>query len=160
LPAAGYFGTRKACETVHVQYSYDDGSVAVVNGSDQPKAALKVSARLYGLDAQEKASRETVLDVPPDSSTPALGLPRIEAPANVYFLRLQLHEAGGRLASDNFYWLSTRRDVLDWAQTKGTAYTPQLTYADVEGLAQLPNVAVTAAPRVERQGSVEHMQVQ
>ncbi|PYT49250.1 MAG: glycosyl hydrolase family 2, partial [Acidobacteria bacterium] len=27
VPAGGYFGTKKACEPVHVQYSYDDNSV-------------------------------------------------------------------------------------------------------------------------------------
>ena len=33
VPAGGYFGTKKACEPVHVQYSYDDNSVAVMNST-------------------------------------------------------------------------------------------------------------------------------
>jgi len=31
VPGGGFFGTKKALEAVHVQYSYDDNSVAVVN---------------------------------------------------------------------------------------------------------------------------------
>ena len=34
VPAGAYFGSKKACEPLHVQYSYDDDSVAVVNGYD------------------------------------------------------------------------------------------------------------------------------
>ncbi len=33
VPSGGYFGTKKACEPVHIQYSYDDNSVAVINGT-------------------------------------------------------------------------------------------------------------------------------
>jgi len=32
-PAGGYFGAKKANEPVHVMYSYDDRSVAIVNAS-------------------------------------------------------------------------------------------------------------------------------
>src|ERR1700676_3208359 len=34
-PAGGYFGTKKALELVHVQFSYDDRSVAVVSGTQE-----------------------------------------------------------------------------------------------------------------------------
>src|SRR6266849_1675867 len=51
VPAGGYYGTKKACETVHVQYSYDDNSVAVVNGKYEPVPGMKVSAKIYRLDA-------------------------------------------------------------------------------------------------------------
>ena len=30
---AGYFGTKKACEPLHIQYSYDDRSIVVVNST-------------------------------------------------------------------------------------------------------------------------------
>ena len=35
----GYFGAKKACEPLHVQYSYDDHSVHVVNSTYQPVTA-------------------------------------------------------------------------------------------------------------------------
>src|SRR6266478_839984 len=66
VPAGGYFGTKKACEPVHVQYSYDDNSVAVINGTYELLKGTRVSAKLYNLDASEKGSREGTMNVAPD----------------------------------------------------------------------------------------------
>jgi exo-1,4-beta-D-glucosaminidase len=140
VPAGGYFGTKKACELVHVQYSYDDNSVAVVNGTYESLKGLKVSAKIYNLDAKEKASREAAIDVLSDSSARAFELPKVDGLSKTYFLRLQLHDAEGKLASDNFYWLSTKPDVLDWAKKKDTVYTPQAEFGDLTGLNGLPQV--------------------
>ena len=35
----GYFGAKKACEPLHVQYSYDDQCVVVVNSTYHPSPA-------------------------------------------------------------------------------------------------------------------------
>src|SRR5207245_957688 len=43
-PGGGYYGPKTACEPLHVQYSYDDRSVAVVNDLPQPLTGLKVTA--------------------------------------------------------------------------------------------------------------------
>ncbi len=45
-PAGSYFGVKKACEPLHVQYSYDDRSIVVVNSYYQPFANVKVSAKV------------------------------------------------------------------------------------------------------------------
>jgi exo-1,4-beta-D-glucosaminidase len=140
VPAGGYFGTKKACELVHVQYSYDDNSVAVVNGTYEPLMGMKVSAKTYSLDAKEKASREATLDLSPDSSSRTFELPKVDGLTKTYFLRLQLHDAQGKLVSDNFYWLSTKLDALDWAKKKDTVYTPQSEFGDLTGLNNLPQV--------------------
>ena len=145
VPAGGYFGTKKACEPVHVQYSYDDNSVAVVNGTYEPLKGMRVSAKIYSLDAKEKASREATIDLSPDGSSRAFELPKVEGLTKTYFLRLQLHDAGGKLVSDNFYWLSTKPDVLDWAKKKDTVYTPQAEFGDLTGLNSLPQVKLEVA---------------
>src|ERR1700733_15241150 len=41
----GYFGTRKACEPLHIQYSYDDHSVVVVNSTYLPVSHLTLTAK-------------------------------------------------------------------------------------------------------------------
>ncbi|MGO8789712.1 MAG: glycosyl hydrolase 2 galactose-binding domain-containing protein [Terriglobia bacterium] len=162
VPGGGYFGTKRACEMVHVQYSYDDDSVAVVNGLDSRLAGMKVTAKIYNLDASEQAVRDTVLDLPPDSSTKAFELPKVAALTTTYFLRLWLHDASGKLVSDNFYWLSTKPDVMDWAKRRGTAYTPQASYGDLTGLNSLPAVQLVSHARLESQGDtgVVHAEIQ
>src|SRR5205807_1850374 len=125
---------------LHVQYSYDDNSVAVVNSTYNALSGAKVSAKLYNLDAKEKASRDTTLDLAPDSSTKAFDLPHPADLTQTYFLRLQLHDGSGKLVSDNFYWLSTKPDILDWKHKKDTVYTPQAEFGDLTGLNSLPQV--------------------
>src|SRR4030095_12374668 len=53
-PGGGYYGTEKACEPLHVQYSYDDGTVSVVNDRQDGRRGLKVSAQVYDLALQQK----------------------------------------------------------------------------------------------------------
>jgi len=153
VPAGGYFGTKKSMEPVHVQYSYDDNSVAVVNSSYEAIKGVKVSARIYNLDAKEKGSQEGTMNVAPDSSTKAFDLPKVEGLTTTYFLRLQLHDAAGKQLSDNFYWLSTKPDVLDWKHKKDTVYTPQAEFGDLTGLNALPQVNLDVKSSKEEQGS-------
>jgi exo-1,4-beta-D-glucosaminidase len=145
VPAGGYFGTKKAMEPVHVQYSYDDNSVAVVNSTYEALQGVKVSARLYNLDAKEKGARDGTMNVAPDSSTKAFDLPKVDDLTKTYFLRLQLHDSSGKLLSDNFYWLSTKPDVLDWKHKKDTVYTPQAEFGDLTALNTLPETKLDVA---------------
>jgi exo-1,4-beta-D-glucosaminidase len=144
VPSGGYFGTKKAMEPVHAQYSYDDNSVAVVNGTYEALKGTKVSAKIYNIDAAEKASRDVTLDLAADSSTKAFDLPKVEGLSKTYFLRLQLSDAGGKQLSDNFYWLSTKADTLNWAKQQDTVYTPQAEFGDLTGLNSLPQVKLNA----------------
>jgi exo-1,4-beta-D-glucosaminidase len=151
VPAGGYFGTKKAMEPVHVQYSYDDNSVAVVNSTYEAVQGVKVSAKIYSLEAKEKGAREGTMNVAPDSSTKAFDLPKIEDLSKTYFVRLQLYDSAGKLLSDNFYWLSTKPDVLDWKHRKDTVYTPQAEFGDLTGLNTLPQVKLEVKSAKEEQ---------
>src|SRR5258708_10227810 len=142
VPGGGYFGTKKACEPVHVQYSYDDNSVAVINGTYETLKGSKVSAKIYNIDAKEKGSREATIDLGADSSTKAFDLPTLDGLTPTYFLKLELHDAAAKLVSENFYWLSTKADVLDWAKRTDTVYTPQKEFGDLSGLNGLPTAKV------------------
>ena len=151
VPAGGYYGTKKACEPVHVQYSYDNNSVAVINSTYAPLTGVKVTAKMYNLDASEKGTKDATLDLAPDSSTMAFELPKVEGLSSTYFLRLQLQDRAGKLVSDNFYWLSTKADVLDWKNKQDTVYTPQAEFGDLTGLATVPEVKldVTSSSKTE-----------
>ncbi len=144
VPGGGYFGAKKACEPVHVQYSYDDNSVAVVNNTYEAFQGMKVSARIYNLDGKEKSSKDATVDIGADSSAKAFDWPAPDGLSTTYFLKLELHDAKGKLVSDNFYWLSKKVDTLDWGKKKDTVYTPQKEFADLTGLSELPRVSVSA----------------
>jgi exo-1,4-beta-D-glucosaminidase len=162
VPAGGYFGTKKACEPLHVQYSYDDNSVAVLNADGRGYAGMKVKASIYDINAKEKASIDLTLDIPADSSTRAFALPAVEGVAPTYFLKLELQNAAGQRLSDNFYWLSTKQDVLDWPKQFEEVYTPESAYADLSGLNSLSPVKLTVGTVLSKEGTeqVVHARVQ
>jgi exo-1,4-beta-D-glucosaminidase len=159
VPAGGYFGTKKACEPLHVQYSYDDNSVAVVNAYNRALPGVKVKAWIYDIAAKEKAAREATLDLGADSSSRALDLPTVDGISAAYFLKLELRDAAGKLLSDNFYWLSTQPDILDWAHKLDTVYTPQSAYADLSGLNQLPPVKLVIHATTSTEGKDQSVRV-
>jgi exo-1,4-beta-D-glucosaminidase len=159
VPAGGYFGTKKGCESVHVQYSYDDNSVAVINGTYEALKGMKITAKIYNIDAKEKASRNATLDLAADSSTKAFDLPAPDGLSATYFLKLELHDAAGKLVSDNFYWLSTKVDTLDWAKRNDTDYTPQKDFADLTGLNDLPKARIVVTRSLHLSGRNQSMTV-
>jgi exo-1,4-beta-D-glucosaminidase len=151
-PAGGYFGAKKANEPVHVLFSYDDRSVAVVNGgaAHTTLRAAHIRARILGLDGAERYARDTALDLPPDSSMRVFVLPEPTdlSGGAAYFVDLRLTSGDGRPLSTNLYWLSTRPDVL--ADTSTWYMTPVRSYADFTALREMPAAAVTATARFSR----------
>ncbi len=141
VPAGGYYGTRKATEPVHVMYSYDDRSVAVV-ADNTSLSRVKVTAAIYNFDGTQKWSQNETVDVTRDKATVAFVVPRPAELSPTYFLKLVAFENNGKVASENFYWLSTQSDEMDWQKTRDTAVTPQSAYADMTALQQLAPVVL------------------
>jgi exo-1,4-beta-D-glucosaminidase len=153
-PGGGYFGTKLACEPLHVQYSYDDRSVVVVNSYYRAFPGYTVTAKAYNLDAAEKFSKSAPVDISADSSTRVLTIPEIAGLSAVYFVKLELHDQAGAVASSNFYWLSTQPDVSNW-EASNWYTTPLKSYADFTALDQLPPVQLKLASRAESKGADE-----
>jgi exo-1,4-beta-D-glucosaminidase len=149
-PGGGYYGTRKACEPVHIQYSYNDRTIVVVNDLQRAYKGLKVSAQVFDANLKPGFSQEATVDVAADGVARAFAVPAPTGATRAYFLRLTLSDPSSgaeQPISTNFYWLSTKPDVLDWAQTKWY-YTPTKSHADLTELAKLPptRLAIVARP--------------
>lgn len=160
-PGGGYFGTKKANEPLHVQYSYDDRSVVVVNSRREPAEHLSVEANLYDFNLKPLFSQRVDAAVEADGITTALTLPALPAePASaVYFVKLVLRDGTGKLISDNFYWLPATPSVMAWDKTKDTAYTPAEKYEDMTMLNRLPSVELQAKARTAKGKDGETVEV-
>ena len=160
-PGGGYFGTKIANERLHVQYSYDDQSVVVVNSYYKAFAGYKVAAKVYNLDLTEKFSKTAPVEIGEDSSTKVFDIPQIDGLSKTYFVKLTLADAAGKTVSSNFYWLSTQPDVNNFARGNGV-YTPTTQFTDFTALQDLPPAKVTVATRTEVKGAdqVDHVTVQ
>lgn len=144
VPAGAYFGVKKANEPLHIQYSYDDRSVVVVNHGPRPAPGLRARAAIYDLDGTERFSAEARLDVPEDGVQRALVLPEPAGLSAAYFVKLSLDDASGGRRSDNFYWLSTSPEAVDGSSERWFA-PATLAFADFTGLRDLPMTAIAAS---------------
>jgi exo-1,4-beta-D-glucosaminidase len=150
-PGGGYFGAKKALQTLDPIYGYDDRSVWLVSSQYVDAKGLKLSARVFNLDGTQKFSKDASLDAAADSTAKVFELPQIDGLSPAYFLDLRIADDSGKLVGSNFYWLSTKPETLDW--TKSNWYmTPTASYADYTSLAQLPKVKLKVSSRSERNG--------
>jgi exo-1,4-beta-D-glucosaminidase len=162
-PAGAYFGAKKACEPLHVMYSYDDRSVAVINSTYQPGLNLSVTAKLYDAGLHERFSVTVPVDVAADGVTKAGAFPeRAFAPESpVYFVDLVLKDQFGKTLSTNFYWLSAKKNVYDWSAADNDAFTPVKSYEDLTALNSLPSAGeIHAAYTVEKEADAWRVHVQ
>jgi len=161
-PAGGYFGAKKACEPLHVLYSYDDNSVVVVNSLYQKFSGVTVHAHLYDDSLHERFSRQAQTDVDADGVAKVLTLPTeaFRPTSPVYFVKLDLQTNDGKAASTNFYWLSPKKNTYEWGKTD-YKYTPVSSYEDFTALGNLPKAKIDVSGRAASTagGPVVHVTV-
>jgi exo-1,4-beta-D-glucosaminidase len=162
-PAGGYFGAKKACEPVHVLYSYDDNSIAVVNSLYQKFDGLTLTAKLHDAGMHERFSKQMQLDVEADGVKKAFTLPtEAFAPAApAYFVSLELKSSDGKTVSTNFYWLSSKKNTYEWTKTT-YRFTPVSSYEDLSALQALPQAAIETVGSVQRDpdgAAIAHVQI-
>ncbi len=160
-PAGGYFGAKRAMEALHPLYGYDDHSIWVVSSQYTDVRGLKLTTKLYNLDMTEKFTQENPLDAAADSTAKVFTLPDVSGLSNTYFLVLRLEDSTGKQVGSNFYWLSTKPEVIDWAKSTWWM-TPTASYADFTAISQLPKVKVKMTDRTERKGeeSITHVTIE
>ncbi|MEV8372794.1 CBM35 domain-containing protein [Kribbella sp. NPDC056861] len=139
-----YYGAKKANEPLHVQYSYDTKSVAVINQNHAAASGLTATVKLFNVDGTEKFSQSAAVTVPGDGGkATALTIPAVSGLSATYLAKLVLTDSAGVEVSRNVYWLSTKADTLDWNNTDWY-YTPTTSYADLTGLSSLAQTPVSA----------------
>jgi exo-1,4-beta-D-glucosaminidase len=109
-PNGSFYGARKACEPLHVQFAYDDSAVYVVNGLYKKFDNLKVRARLFDFNLTEKFTELKRVDLLADESKKVILIQWPKGVGNIYFLKLELMNDRDSVISDNFYWLSKKGD--------------------------------------------------
>ncbi len=123
-PNGAFYGAKKACEPLHIQYSYGDSSIYIVNSLYQNFDGLRATSYLYDFNMKEIFSNEVTVNVSSDESKKVMDISWPVDSVNIYFLKLNLEDASGKPVSSNFYWLSAKGDNR----------------ADFTGLKNLPEV--------------------
>jgi exo-1,4-beta-D-glucosaminidase len=148
---AGYFGTKKACEPVHIQYSYDDRTIVVVNSTYERVAGLHASVHVHDLAWKELYSADAAVDSGVDSSQIVFTIPEnlYSDTERTFFIDLTLTDGAGKVVSRNFYWVPGTLTTFDWQKTEYT-HTPASRHEDLTSLANLPPAKVVAHAELEK----------
>jgi len=142
----GYFGTKKACEPLHVQYSYDDHSIWVVNSTHVTAPDLMAAATVYDVSLNKLFENKATVQSAPDSAQSAIAIPGKILATGTSFVELTLKDKAGAVVSRNFYWVPAKASTYDWT-TRGDN-TPILTYEDLTALKKLPQARVDASVQI------------
>jgi exo-1,4-beta-D-glucosaminidase len=141
----GYFGAKKACEPLHIQYAYDDRAIDLVNSTYADAEALRAEVHVYGLAWNELYNAHAGVNAISDSSQRIFTIPAAlySGPERILFIDLSLTDASGRVVSHNFYWVPTTLATFDWEATDYT-HTPASRHPNLTALAHLPAAQVDA----------------
>ena len=152
-PNGSTFGAKIANEPLHVQYSYVDGSVSVVNQTLQGLTGLRADAQVFDLHGVRRWDTSSAVAVKADGVAHLFHVPMPSHITSTYFLELTLTDGTGEVVSRNVYWLSTRPETLQW-RASTWFFTPTKTYADFTALSNLPTVSpsVTACDATDGDG--------
>lgn len=148
MPTGAYYGTKKAAQPLTAIYNYFDHSVHLSN--DAPAGVKNIKAEVKLLDRHSKVifEKSEVVSLGSNVSKQWLTVPELKGPQQVYFLDLKIKDEKGKVLADNFYWLATEKDQLDWSQYFWF-YTPQKKYANFTGLNQLAPVKLQATKTIQ-----------
>jgi exo-1,4-beta-D-glucosaminidase len=133
-PMASLYYYRLAFEPLHLQYSYLDRMITVVNHTLEARSDLEAHAQVYGLDGKLLWEKRAAVKAAANTYSDLFTVPPIDNLPPVYFLRLLLSEGTGKVVSRNFYWLSSAVE------------------ADCRELANLPAVPLEISPSTEKKG--------
>lgn len=103
-PTAAYFGAKKACAPIRIQYNPVSSEIEVVNNSAGSLRGLTASVAVLDIMGSTLWSSNFALDSAEDTTLPLcpLDIEAIEGLTDVYYIKLGLYDAGKPIA-DNFY---------------------------------------------------------
>lgn len=112
-PTGAYWGAKKACEHIHIQWNALDNSVKAINTTGSDLQGLTATARVYGLDGKmlPRYSAKSVVNIPASSNAEAFKLDFTDEPQGVHFIVLELFGSNGDRLSDNFYWRNGNKEL-------------------------------------------------
>jgi hypothetical protein len=133
-PTAGYFGSKKGCEPLHIQWNPVTDMVEVVNYSAGNQTCLTAQIEILNSDGSKQWEKSAPVNSHEDSVAAPI---KIEYPARlsaVHFLQLKLSR-GGETVSENFYWRGLDEN-------------------NFQALRHLPKVNISSKTQVEQKSGV------
>ncbi len=122
-PNAAYYFSKKATEPLHIQMNADSWMVSVINATHHDWNRLTVEASVIDFNMKTVWSRTDTVSVAADSYREMVAVPKQTSGTSIYFVKLALKDAAGKLLSDNLYWQCSQHEDFS---TLASLAKPQL----------------------------------
>lgn len=137
-PTGAYFGCKKACEPLHIQWNPVREDIEVVNYHAGAQQGITAKAQILDQDGKEQWTKEISLNIADDQTVACFPLEK-KATTPTYYIKLTLTSKDGKILSDNFYIRGQEED-------------------NYQSLLQLPQVTLSSDLTVTRDG--DHWTIQ
>jgi hypothetical protein len=105
-PTGAYFGSKKACEPIHIFWNINTGEVKVVNNTLTAMNNLTAEVKIYNMDATEKYTNTVAVNAAANSVTTLFTISYPTGLSSVHFITLKLKN-GSTVIAENQYWRGT-----------------------------------------------------
>ncbi len=103
-PNAAYYFSKKAMAPVHIQMNANSRMISVMNRTQKALNNFSVEAEIVDFNMKTVWRHSGEINVETDSYKEITEVPKALKSTPVYFIRLKLKDAAGKLVSDNLYW--------------------------------------------------------
>jgi len=141
MPNDAFYGAKVGSQPVNIAYNYGDKNIYVVN--DTYKTLESLTARVIVLDIDSKVvyDQKILTEIDKYESKKILNLPKFENLSTTYFLSLRISGEQDDPVSENFYWLSTEEDVVDFSDETWYS-TRNKSYANFSAIKMMPKAEI------------------
>ncbi len=109
-----FYGSKKACEPLHIQWNAVNNKVQVINTTLKSVAKAKAAFTVYNTQGKRVYSKEETISVPANSP---VGCFEASVPAGINdfsLVRVRLTDTKGSVLSENDYWINPS-DIHDYS---------------------------------------------
>lgn len=112
-----YWGAKKACEPIHIQWNIHDNSIKCVNTTLNDLKDYTATAVIYNADGQEvkELTKTSKININRNAATSCftiLDINKRDLLTDINFLRLILKDNSGKTITTNDYWFGKKSDYL------------------------------------------------
>jgi exo-1,4-beta-D-glucosaminidase len=156
MPTGAFYGARQACRPLNVAFGHSDRSVWITHDGLDAIEGLTVTMQALDLQSRLLWQEKVTSGVPAQASVRVGSVPAFTDLCHpTWFLLLKLERKDGTVESEQCHWLSTQRDICNYAASDWH-FTPCFQHADLSGTRELPQTQIDTTWSIgTREGSAE-----
>ena len=108
-----YFGSKKACEPIHIQLNLDNNKIVAINTTLKTLNSAKVTLQIFDINGKNIYTKDSKVDVLPNQLIECNSLVMPENLPEIYLVRLSVKDLKNTTLSINEYW-KTKSDKYDF----------------------------------------------